>query len=113
MLAVCGCQPEPSPALYMPPLLCAVGLFLVLRALAPSSAKPSAASSRAGLLALSQQSKAPPRPVFNFLAANQDVFHAHLRPSVLDEKFWAGSDPSLGFLLQSGQNTRMLGGDLL
>lgn len=80
MLAVCGRQPEPGPALYMPPLLAAVGLFLVLQALAPSSAKPSAASSRAGLLASSQQSKAPPPPVFNFLAANQDVFHAHLLP---------------------------------
>lgn len=124
MLAVCGRQPEPGPALYMPPLLAAVGLFLVLQALAPSSAKPSAASSRAGLLASSQQSKAPPPPSFQFFGCKPGCFSRSSSAScprvlclpstsVLDEKFWAGSDPSLGFMLQSGQSTRMLGGDLL
>lgn len=33
--------------------------------------------------------------------------------SVLDEKFWTRSNPSLGFVLQFGQSTRVLGGDSL
>lgn len=44
---------------YVRVWLAAVGLFLVLQAFAPSPAKPSAASSQAGLWALSQQSEPP------------------------------------------------------
>lgn len=79
--AVRGDRLEPSPAPYVRVWPAAVGLFLVLQAFAPSPAKPSAASSQAGLWALSQQSEHPSQ-VLHFLAVNQDVSQAHLLPPV-------------------------------
>lgn len=69
-----------------------------------------------------ESTKQNPSHFFHFLAANREVFHVHLLPSapmcsphppvsILDEMFWAGSDPSLSFVLQSGQSAGMPGSD--